>query len=427
MGAMMLVAVGLNHQTAPVALRERIAVTPEALATAAAALRAEPGVLEAVVVSTCNRTEVYCQVEPGAQGVPAEWLHGFHGLRPSQLDEFLYRYEDASMVRHLFRVATGLDSLVVGEPQVLGQVKEAWQRARESGALGTQLDRLFQNAFAVAKRARTETRVGAAPVSVAFAATRLASQVFGDLAGVSCILVGAGDTIELVARHLVQTGLQRLVVANRTLANAEALAARYDARAIALSDLARHLHEADLVICSTAAREPVIRRAEVQAALAQRRHRPMLLVDLAVPRDVEASVATLDDVFLYTVDDLAVVIEDNLRSRREAAREAEAIIDLQVEHYVTWLRAQEGQGPLRALRRGAERQRDQVLEKARQQLAAGRPPEEVLQYLANTLTNRLIHPPTSGLRAAAERGDTELLRAGERLFEGLDCEPDGKA
>ena len=421
---MMLVAVGLNHQTAPIALRERVAVAPESLAQAAAALRATPGVLEAVVVSTCNRTEIYCSVEPGAQAAPAAWLHEFHGLRPSQLDEFLYRHVDSAMVRHLFRVATGLDSMVLGEPQVLGQVKESWQRAREAGSLGNRLDRLFQNAFAVAKRARTETRVGAAPVSVAFAATRLAGQVYGDLAGVSALLVGAGDTIELVARHLVQTGLQRMTVANRTMANAEALAAHYDARAISLPDLPRHLHEADLVICSTAAREPVISRADVQAALAQRRHRPMLFVDLAVPRDVDPGVATLDDVFLYTVDDLAAVIEDNLRSRREAALEAEAIIDLQVEHYVTWLRAQEGQGPLRALRRGAERQRDAVLARARQMLAAGRNPDEVLQYLASTLTNRLMHPPTSGLRSAAERGDAELLRAGERLFEGLDRDPD---
>lgn len=421
---MMLVAVGLNHQTAPIALRERVAVAPESLARAAAALRATPGVLEAVVVSTCNRTEIYCSVEAGAQAAPAAWLHEFHGLRPSQLDEFLYRHVDSSMVRHLFRVATGLDSMVLGEPQVLGQVKESWHRAREAGALGNRLDRLFQNAFAVAKRARTETRVGTAPVSVAFAAARLAGQVFGDLAGVSALLVGAGDTIELVARHLVQTGLQRMTVANRTMANAEALAAHYDARAIALPELPRHLHEADLVICSTAAREPIISRAEVQAALAQRRHRPMLFVDLAVPRDVDPGVATLDDVFLYTVDDLAAVIEDNLRSRREAALEAEAIIDLQVEHYVTWLRAQDGHGPLRALRRGAERQRDAVLARSRQMLAAGRDPDEVLQYLASTLTNRLMHPPTSGLRSAAERGDAELLRAGERLFDGLDRDPD---
>jgi glutamyl-tRNA reductase len=421
---MMLVAVGLNHQTAPIALRERVAVAPESLAQAAAALRATPGVLEAVVVSTCNRTEIYCSVEPGAQAAPAAWLHEFHGLRPSLLDEFLYRHVDSAMVRHLFRVATGLDSMVLGEPQVLGQVKESWQRAREAGSLGNRLDRLFQNAFAVAKRARTETRVGAAPVSVAFAATRLAGQVFGDLAGVSALLVGAGDTIELVARHLVQTGLQRMTVANRTMANAEALAAHYDARAIALPDLPRHLHEADLVICSTAAREPIISRAEVESALAQRRHRPMLFVDLAVPRDVDPGVATLDDVFLYTVDDLASVIEDNLRSRREAALEAEAIIDLQVEHYATWLRAQDGHGPLRALRRGAERQRDAILARSRQMLAAGRDPDQVLQYLATTLTNRLMHPPTSGLRSAAERGDAELLRAGERLFEGLDRDPD---
>ena len=413
---MPLIAIGLNHQTAPLSLRERVAFDAAALPAALAALRAQPGVSEAALVSTCNRTEIYAEVEAGHEAVPAQWLARSQGLDESALDAYLYRHVDADAVRHLFRVATGLDSMVLGEPQILGQVKEAWQAARAAGSLGNPLDRLFQQGFAVAKRVRTDTRIGAHPVSVAYAAVRLARQVFARLDQASVLLVGAGDTIELAARHLADAKVQRLLVANRTLEHAQALAARHGGVALPLSELPKHLAEADIVISATASRQPVISRADVAAALAARRLRPMFLLDLAVPRDIAPEVGTLADAYLYTVDDLEQVIEENRASRREAAQQAEAIIDLQVDHYLAWWRAQGRQDALRRLRADGESAREQALAKARQELAQGVAPEEVLQRLAHQLTNRLLHVPSSALRQAALDGDAELLRAAERLF-----------
>jgi glutamyl-tRNA reductase len=414
---MTLIAIGLNHQTAPVALRERVAFAPEAVAAALRELRTRLGLREAAILSTCNRTEIYCSGDAAAGPGLIEWLAQHHELSQSQLAEFMYRHEDAAAVRHLFRVATGLDSLVLGEPQILGQVKDAYQRARSAGALEGALERLFQNTFAVAKRVRSDTRIGANPVSVAFAAVRLAHQVFAEFDRATALLIGAGDTIELVARHLAEARVHRLFIANRTLGNAQTLAERFEGHALALADIDRHLHEADVVICSTASLEPILRRASVEAAFRRRRGRPMLIVDLAVPRDVEPEVGALDDVFLYTVDDLGSVIEDNLRSRREAAREAEAIIELQVEHYLAWWRAQDGHGALRELRTGAEQMREEVLEKALAQLRGEANAEAALRFLATTLTNKLLHAPSANLRAAAMRGDSELLQAARRLFQ----------
>jgi glutamyl-tRNA reductase len=417
---MPLLAIGLNHQTAPLALRERVAFDAAALPAALAALRAQPGVSEAALVSTCNRTEIYAEVEAGREDVPARWLARSQGLDESALDAYLYRHADAEAVRHLFRVATGLDSMVLGEPQILGQVKEAWQAARAAGSLGNPLDRLFQQGFAVAKRVRTDTRIGAHPVSVAYAAVRLARQVFARLEQASVLLVGAGDTIELAARHLADAKVQRLLVANRTLEHAQALAARHGGVALPLSELPRHLAEADIVISATASRMPVIARADVAAALAARRHRPMFLLDLAVPRDIEAEAGTLPDAYLYTVDDLEQAIEENRASRREAAQQAEAIIDLQVEHYLAWWRAQGRQDALRRLRADGEAAREQVLAKARQDLAQGEAPDQVLQRLAHQLTNRLLHAPSTALRQAALDGDADLLRAAERIYGSAD-------
>ncbi len=413
---MALIALGLNHLSAPVSLRERVAFAPEHTGPALGQLIAQPGVREAAILSTCNRTELYCNVEAGAESSPFEWLHRHRQLAGSNIDEFTYRHHDADAVRHLFRVATGLESMVLGEPQILGQVKDAYTLAREARALDAPLERLFQNTFAVAKRVRSDTRIGASTVSVAFTAVRLAERVFADLAEACVLLIGAGETIELAARHLTEARVRRLIVANRTLDNAQALAARFGGYAIPLSDLERHLAEADIVISSTAAPEPVLTRAMVARAIGARRRRPMFLVDIAVPRDIEASVGTLDDVFLYTIDDLREVIDENLRSRQQAAREAEAMIELSVEHFMEWWRALDLRNPVGGLRREAEASRDDVFARARALLARGRPPEEALEYLAHTLTNKLLHAPSASLRAAALRGDIELLRSAERLF-----------
>ena len=414
---MTLLALGLNHQTAPVALREKLAIAPGVLADALRELVTQPGVTEAALLSTCNRTEIYCHVTPGAERQPEHWLAQFGQLRPDQLDAYLYRHRDDAAARHLFRVATGLDSMVLGEPQILGQVKEAWQAARHHGALKTPLDRLFQQTFAVAKRARTDTRIGAHPVSVAFAAVRLAQQVFTALDQATVLLIGAGDTIELAARHLADHKVKRLLVANRTLEHAQTLASRFGGIALPLDELERHLPEADIVLSATASRDPVLRKDMVQRALRQRRQRPMFLLDLAVPRDIEPAIAQLDDVFLYSVDDLEQVIDENRRSRREAAEQAEAIIALQVEHYMAWWRASGEQDTLRRLRQRGEATRDAVLARASELLAQGKSPQHALDYLAHTLTNKLLHTPSATLRQAAQQGDRELLHAAARLFD----------
>ncbi|NUO77367.1 MAG: glutamyl-tRNA reductase [Lysobacter sp.] len=411
---MSLFVLGINHQTAPVSLRERVAFSSETVPAALAALRALPQVSEVALLSTCNRTELYAVAEDDGQAL-ADWL-ATHPDDAGDLHAYLYRHRDAEAVRHLFRVATGLDSLVLGEPQILGQVKDAWAAARGAGSLGTQLDRLFQQAFSTAKRARTDTRIGANPVSVASAAVRLAQESFARLEDSTVLLIGAGETIELAARHLVQAKAKRLLIANRTLGHAQDLASRHGGVALPLSELDRHLGEADIVLSATASREPILRRAQVAAALATRKHRPMLLLDLAVPRDIAPDVAELKDTFLYSVDDLERAIEDNRRSRREAATEAEAIVDLQVARFVETLAASTRTAPLKRLRAHGEAARAEVLAKARQQLDAGQDPAEVLNFLAHTLTNRLLHAPTIALREAALSGNAELARAADKLF-----------
>ncbi|MCF8798892.1 glutamyl-tRNA reductase [Xanthomonas campestris] len=407
---MALWVLGLNHQTAPVDLRERAAFAGDALPRALDSLRTLPQVREAALLSTCNRTELYAMADDPQTLVA--WLD----MHAPGLSGYLYQHRDAEAVRHLFRVATGLDSMVLGEPQILGQVKDAWAVARAHGALGSGLDRLFQQTFSVAKRARTDTRVGANPVSVASTAVRLAQESFARLNESTVLLVGAGETIELAAKHLSEGRVRRLLIANRTLAHAQTLATQHGGVALPLTELDRHLAEADVVFSATAAREPVVTRVQVEQALRTRKRKPMLLFDLAVPRDIEASVAELSDAYLYTVDDLERAVEDNRRSRREAADQAEAIIDLQVARYVETLQANERQAPLKRLRAFGDSTRDELLAKARQQLNNGKPADEVLEQLAHALTNRLLHPPTAALRDAALNNDLDLTSAADRLF-----------
>ncbi|MDI9238995.1 glutamyl-tRNA reductase [Lysobacter sp. LF1] len=411
---MSLFVLGINHQTAPVSLRERVAFSAATVPAALDALRTLPQVQEVALLSTCNRTELYAVSNDDGQAL-ADWL-ATHPDDVGDLHAYLYRHRDAEAVRHLFRVATGLDSLVLGEPQILGQVKDAWATARNAGTLGNQLDRLFQHAFATAKRARTDTRIGANPVSVASAAVRLAQESFARLEESTVLMIGAGETIELAARHLVQARAKRLLVANRTLAHAQELASRHGGFALPLNELDKHLGEADVVISATASRDPILRKPQVVAALSTRKHRPMLLLDLAVPRDIAPDVADLKDVFLYTVDDLERAIEDNRRSRREAATEAEAIVELQVARFTETMAASTRTEPLKRLRAHGEAAKADVLAKAQQQLAAGQDPQEVLSFLAHTLTNRILHAPTVALREAALTGNADLARAADKLF-----------
>jgi glutamyl-tRNA reductase len=339
----------------------------------------------------------------------------YHRL-PGAMDECLYTFDNNRAVSHTFSVACGLDSAILGEPQILGQMKDAYRTAKQAGTTGPVLHGLFQQAFSVAKQVRTDTDIGASAVSVAFAAVSMARQVFADFSANTALLIGAGETIELTARHLHARGLSRMVIANRSIARARALAQQYQGYAIELDEIPAHLADADIIIGATASPEPLVFREDMERALKDRKHRPVFIADLAVPRDVEDSVADLDDVYLYTVDDLQGVIRENLKSRRQAARQAQQIIEAEVARYVMAQRIRDAAPTIRAMRGKADEIREDVAENARRLLARGRDPEDVLDFLARTLTNKLMHLPSSELRKAGERGDDEILRAARNLF-----------
>lgn len=408
---------GLNHKTAPVAVRERLTFGPDVIVAALRGLRDQPGVTECLILSTCNRTELYCALAPGVEPPVTRWLCEFHGLPSHQVTPYLYSHRDQDAVRHLMRVASGLDSMVLGEPQILGQVKQAFQTAQQAGYVGKLLGRLFQHSFSVAKQVRTDTSIGSSPVSVAFAAVSLARQIFSDLAAQTALVIGAGETIELAARHLRQHGIGRLIVANRTLERAHALAEEFEGYAIGLTEIGTHLPEADIVISSTASPLPILGKGTVESALKKRKHRPMFMVDIAVPRDIEPEVGELSDVYLYTVDDLELVVEENKRSREVAAEQAQEIIEVQVGEFIGWLRSLDANSLIQDYRLRAEQLRDEVLERALRLLEHGKPPEEALRFLAHTLTNKLLHTPSTHLRQAGRDGRMELLWAANELFQ----------
>ena len=414
---MSLLALGLNHKTAPLDIRERLSFGPDIVVGALRSVAEQAGAEEAVILSTCNRTEIYC-ARDGLDGEAVRhWVSRFHGLDAALVNPYLYVHRDKEAVSHLFAVASGLDSMILGEPQILGQVKGAFQTAQDAGAVGKLLGRLFQCTFTVAKQVRTDTAIGSSPVSVAFAAVTLARQIFADLSAQTALLIGAGETIELAARHLHQHGVGRIIVANRTVERAHGLAAQFDGFSIALTEIAAHLAEADIVISSTASPLPILGKGTVESALKKRRHRPVFMVDIAVPRDIEPEVAELEDVYLYTVDDLEEVIQENLRSRLEAAEQAKEIIEAHAEEFMGWLRSLDALTVIQDFRNRAETIRDEVLDKALRQIAAGKPPEEALQFLANTLTNKLLHAPSAQLRTAGSNGQTQLLEAASTLFQ----------
>ncbi len=398
-------------------MRERVVFGPEELPRALGELRDCAGVEEAAILSTCNRTDLYVGLEHGADAAVKHWFGGYHGLSHHELDRHLYTHHDNHAVRHVMRVASGLDSMVLGEPQILGQLKTAYGAARSSGTVGTLLGKLFQQAFFVAKRVRTDTAIGSSPVSVAFAAVALARQILGRLSSHTALLIGAGETIELAARHLAGNGLGRMIIANRTLENAHRLATEFGGYAIELGEIPVHLAEADIVIASTGSPDTILGVEDARRAMRSRKRRPVFMVDIAVPLDIDPKVGTLEDVYLYTVDDLHDVIEENLRSREDAARQAEEIIDQHVHRFMRWLGTREVRGTIRAFRDEAGQAREAVLEKAHRRLAAGMPPEQALQYLAHTLTNRLLHAPTVQIRRAGAGARHELIDAARTLFE----------
>ncbi|MDE8604009.1 glutamyl-tRNA reductase [Marinomonas sp. RSW2] len=407
---MPLITVGVNHKTAPVSIRERVAFAPEKMIDALSSLISEKKANEAVIVSTCNRTELYCSVEDfnRVDDVIA-WLGQYHGIALSELKQYCYTYSNDDSVRHIMRVASGLDSLILGEPQILGQVKSAYAVSQEGSCIGPELDSLFQRAFSVAKRVRTDTAIGENPVSIAFAAVSLAQRIFADIRNSTALLIGAGQTIELVARHLKENGIKRIIVANRTLARAEALANELNAEAIMLGEIGDYLSQADIVISSTASQLPIIGKGMVERATSQRRHSPMLLIDIAVPRDIEPEVEEVNDAYLYTVDDLHSVIEENVRARQDAAKAAEEMIEEGVSSYRRVVESRKVSDIIVTFRKSAELIKNAELEKALKGLERGQSPEQVLNKLAHGLMNKLIHSPTRYLRDAGADADQNAL------------------
>ena len=413
---MSIVVIGLNHRTAPVEIRERVVFDSARLPDALHNLCSRPGVQEGLIVSTCNRTEMYCVVE-GAEPALMDWLENYHHTG-HDLTDSCYELHGPSAVQHAFAVASGLDSLILGEPQILGQLKDAYRAAHDAGTAGPLLNRLFQATFAVAKRVRTETRVGASAVSVASAAVQLARRIFAGFEQHTALLIGAGEMIELAGRHLHAQGLKRMIIANRSLHRAEELALEFKASAISLDALDEHLAQADIVISSTASPVPIVTLAATRAAIAARRRRPMFMLDIAVPRDIEPAVGELEDVYLYTIDDLRQVVDDNLKARQEEASEARELIEGEVDRFMSALRTLDAAPVIREVRARADVTKAQTLEQARRMLASGKD-REALEFLANTLTNRLLHAPSRALRLAAEKGDAALIEAAQRLY-GLD-------
>jgi glutamyl-tRNA reductase len=406
-------ALGINHTTAPLDMRGRFAFASDQLAPQLHGLRqsmARPP--EAAIVSTCNRTEIYCAGDESALDHTLAWLAQSGGVSASELRSHTYRLEDQEAARHAFRVASGLDSMVLGEPQILGQLKDAVRAADEAGALGTTLSQLFQRSFAVAKEVRTSTEIGAHSISMAAAAVRLAGNLFEDLAKVKVLFVGAGEMIELCATHFAAKTPQAIAIANRTLERGEKLASRFGGEVMRLADLPERLHEFDAVISCTASTLPIIGLGAVERALKKRRHRPMFMVDLAVPRDIEPEVKALGDVYLYTVDDLAGVVQTAQANRQAAVAQAEAIVDAGVQSFMHWVDQRSAVPLIQQLNAQAEEWRALELARARKMLAKGEDVDAVLEALAKGLSQKMLH----GAMAELHAGDAAAReRAGHAI------------
>lgn len=423
---MLLTALGVNHQTAPLSVRERIALPIADQAGTLGALRALEGIEGAMILSTCNRTELYL-ASKAEQDAPAARAHAQQALRwylqrragPREVDDlahYFYQYRDLDAVKHVFRVATGLDSMVLGEPQILGQLKGAYADAKAANTLAPSLERLLQQSFFVAKKARTDTGLGQNAVSVASSAVRLAKQVYDDFDRRTALIIGAGETATLIARHLRSQGLHRLLITNRTFARAQALAQQLDGQAVLYNQLERHLADADLVVTATAATQHLLTAEQLRAIQKGRKRRTLLLLDLSVPRNIEPQAVELRDVYLYGVDDLKQVAEEGLNARQQAAKAAELTIDSHAQEFMSWLHARERFEPVLALRERSFASRDEALLQAKKRLAAGADPLLVMERLATQLTNQLLHAPTQALREAAASGDPQLMENARRLL-----------
>lgn len=414
--SMAIVTLGVNHRTASVNLRERLTIGPERLPSALSEIQSGLGLPEVAILSTCNRTEIYCDL-PELNAKPViDWLGRYQAMSSHEIADHAYVHHDEAAVRHMLRVASGLDSLVLGEPQILGQLKSAYAIAREVQTLGPQLGKLFQHTFRVAKVVRTETDIGANPVSVAFAAVDLARNIFTNVASTRVLLIGAGETIELVAQHFKGLGVANITVANRTYERADRLAKRVGGQAILLQDIPSVLHQADIIVSSTASPLPILGKGLMEQAVKQRKHKPMLAVDLAVPRDIEPAVGSMDDVFLYTVDDLESVVADNRKQRQSAAQAAEVIVNSQAADFMRLLRERDAVETLRRYREKMDNMRRLEEQRALRALARGDDPVAVLEKFGRSLMNKATHAPTVNLREAAAQERYDWLAWSEKLL-----------
>lgn len=413
-----IIVFGINHKSASVDLRGRVAFAPETVVETLRSAQASLDSSEIALLSTCNRTEIYAAGELSDKQLLV-WLAATKGLDVTEIESCYYCLRGDEAIRHMIRVASGLDSLVMGEPQIFGQIKSAYSVAQKAETVSVHLNAAFQWAFAVAKRVRSETAIGKNPVSVAYASVSLAEQIFSDLKTAHVLLIGAGETIELVARYLRDKKIGQITVANRTLERAQELAEDFSAEAILLADMSEHLHKADIVITSTASQLPVLGKGAVEAALQKRLHKPMFMVDIAVPRDIEPQVEALDDVYLYTVDDLEEVIQDNLKARQSAADLAAQIVDEEVDNWSSKQRELTAVDTIKAFRDSVETIRDAEVEKALVALERGQDSAEVINTLARNLTNKLLHKPTTKLKQAGEEGCEDTINVTQALF-GLD-------
>ena len=416
---MSFIVLGLSHKTAPLSIREKLVFDDVLMTDALRGLKSSPGISESMILSTCNRTELYCYEEEGVITDLMNWLSSTKNIERDEIKNHIYKYTGERAVRHILRVASGLDSMVLGEPQILGQLKEAYKKATSANTVGKFLNRLMQFSFSSAKLIRSETEIGSSPVSVAYTAAKLAEQIHGDLSSKCAILIGSGDTATLVANHLKSSGLQKLIVANRTLQNARKLAAGYNGDAIAISTLPKFLTEADIVITCTGSTEPILTKSMVALALNDRNKEPMFIVDLAVPRDVDPETSTLDNIYLYTIDDLQSVVLSNLNVRKDAAAIAEEMIYLQVQDYMHWSKSQSVSNAIKDYRNYGQDVKNKILDDAIDNLNSGADPKAVIERLANTLTNKLLHHPTVALKAANDNSETLKLA---REILGLDQE-----
>jgi len=414
---MALMVLGINHETAAVALREKVAIAPERMSDALQSLCRQAKINEAVILSTCNRTEILtsCQSDNGDEIL--HWLAGYCQLGLDSLNTHYYLHQEDAAILHMMRVASGLDSMILGEPQIMGQVRSAYAVAKQTGTVHGELNQAFQHAFNYAKKVRTQTAIGQNPVSVAFAAVSLSQRIFSDLSKSKALLIGAGETIDLVARHLYDKKIGGLIVANRTLTRAEQLASQYQAEAILLEDISSRLHEVDIIISSTASQLPVLGKGAVEKAIRKRKRKPIFMVDIAVPRDIEPEVAELKDVYLYTVDDLRDIIDENRKARLSEVEKADVILHEGVDAWHSNKRINDVVPLLRAFREQAEQLRDIEVEKALKQLASGVEADKVIAQMARLLTNKLIHTPSMKLRQAGEAEQWQEISQFAEIFD----------